>query len=88
MSFIAVIVSGGETPNVMDILESSNANNNHIPSRIHHNSRLDRLQRMLGFEERGNLYEEMENAMIEDYNEDLYIEGLYEEDGISLDDDV
>ncbi|GFH55748.1 hypothetical protein CTEN210_12224 [Chaetoceros tenuissimus] len=87
MAFLAVLVSGGETPNVMDIMETSNENNDNTPSRSHNNSRLDRLQRALGFEERDNLYEEIENAMKEDYNVDPYIQGLYEDDGISLDDD-
>ena len=68
-------------------MDTVNENNDNMPSRSHHNSRLDRLQRVLGFEERENLYEEIENAMKEDYSVDPYIEGLYEDDGISLDDD-
>ena len=79
MSFIAVLISGGETPNVLDILETSNENNiNETPSRSHYNSRLDRVLCVLGFEERENLYEEMENAMKEEYHAEIKKE--HEED--------
>lgn len=72
-AFWIIVLSGGETPNIMDLLASSEEQEYQSPSDSH-NSALQRACQVFGFAVSENIASEVDNAMREEVNVDHYIQ--------------
>lgn len=71
LAFWIILLSGGETPNIMDLLASSEEQEYQSPT---HNSALQRACQVFGFAVSANIASEVDNAMREEVNVDHYIQ--------------
>ena len=77
LGFWVIVLSGGETPNLMDLMASTEEPVHH-PSSNNRNSALERACRAFGIAVSENIAAEVDNAMREEVNFDHYIQSLNE----------
>lgn len=79
LGFWVIVLSGGETPNLMDLMASTEEQEVRPPSYDHRNSALERACRVFGIAVSENIASEVDNAMREEVNVDHYVQNLNED---------